>query len=366
LIRISPVHVDEQAVAAVVSVLRSGQLAQGDEVVSFEREFATLCGTRHALAVSSGTAALTAALIGAGVGAGDEVITAAFSFAAVVNASLAIGAIVRFADVSIDDFAIDPASIDELVTARTKAIVPVHLFGQSADMTDILRIAREHDLRVIEDAAQSHGAEYEGRRVGGLGHAGCFSFYATKNITTGEGGMVTTDDDALAGEVRALRNQGMRERYQHVRPGFNWRLTDIQAALGRAQLPRYDDLVERRRRHAAALTEGLAELPGLVTPREMRGRCHVWHLYTVRITSDARLTRDALQRALAHDGIESAVHYPAALPDIAAFGRPGCTAPVNVPVSRRLANEVLAVPVHQSLTDADVRRVVDRIRAHLM
>jgi len=366
MIRVSPVHVDERATEAVAAVLRSGQLAQGQEVAAFEREFAAFCGTRHAVAVSSGTTALTAALIAAGVTSNDEIITSAFSFAAVVNAALAIGASVRFADVSSADFAMDPESVVRAVTTRTSAIVPVHLFGQTGDMTEVNRVAAEHGLKVIEDAAQSHGAEFDGQRAGALGDAGCFSFYATKNITTGEGGMVTTNDDDIADHVRVLRNQGMRQRYHHVRAGYNWRLTDIQAALGRSQLGDYAGLLERRRRNAAALTAGLRDVAGLVTPVELAGRVHVWHLFTVRVTSDARMGRDALREALAADGIESAIHYPRALPDLPAFEQHQEVTGRDVPVARRLAGEVLSLPVHQWLIDEDIRHIVDRVRAHLV
>ena len=350
---ISVVRLPHTAERAVVDVLRSGRLAQGEQVAAFEEEFAALHGVPHAVAVNSGTAALVGALSALGIGPGDEVLTTPFSFVATVNAILAVGARPCFVDIGDSDFGLDPAAVEAAITPATAAILVVHLFGQCADMRSLTAVAQRHGLAVVEDAAQAHGARF-GRTSAGAFGVGCFSFYGTKNLTTGEGGMVTTRDSALADRLRLLRNHGMASRYEYVRAGHNWRLTDLAAAIGRAQLPHYDDVVARRTANAAALTAGLDDLDELLLPVEQPGRRHVWHQYTVQVRDG---WRDELATGLAGRGVGSAVHYPTVLADldhVAGVAR-GADA---VPTSRRCAQSVLSIPVHHHLSEPDIERIV--------
>jgi dTDP-4-amino-4,6-dideoxygalactose transaminase len=358
LVRLGP---EEEAL--VLEVLRSGQLAQGPKVAELERRFAAeVSDTRHAVAVSSGTAALVLALATLDLAPGDEVVTSPFTFAATVNAALQAGAVVRFCDIRADDFTLDPEHVATTVDDRTRAVVPVHLYGHAADMTPIGAAAARVGAVVIEDAAQAHLATYGGRRVGGLGAAGCFSFYATKNMTTGEGGMVTTDDDALADRVRLLRSQGMRRRYEFEEPGHNFRLTDLQAAVGIPQIARLPTLTERRRTNAARLHDGLAGVPGLVLPVTRPGRGHAWHQYTVRVTSEAAVDRDGLAAALGAAGIGSGIHYARPVSDHACYRDHPRVVVRDVPVAAAAAREVLSLPVHPWLSDADLDRIVTTVR----
>lgn len=343
-------HIAERA---MVDVLRSGRLAQGEQVAAFEAEFAALHGVPHAVAVNSGTAALVGALSALGIGPGDEVLTTPFSFVATVNAILEVGARPRFVDIDDRDFALDPAAVEAAITPATAAILVVHLFGQCADMGSLTAVAARHGLALVEDAAQAHGARFGVASAGAFG-VGCFSFYATKNLTTGEGGMVTTHDVGLAERLRLLRNHGMASRYEYVRAGHNWRMTDLAAAIGRAQLPDYDDVVARRTANAVALTEGLRDLDELLLPAEQPGRRHVWHQYTVRVRGGRR---DALAAGLADRGIGSAVHYPAVLADlthVAGVARGGDA----IPTARRCAESVVSIPVHHHLTAGEIERIV--------
>src|SRR3954451_16670811 len=273
----------------VLEVLRSGVIAQGPMVKRLEESFAEVVGVRHAIAVNNGTTSLVASLQVLGLQPGDEVVTSPFTFVATLNAILEAGATARFADIREDDFAVDPAAVSRAVGDRTKALMPVHLYGQTADMDPIMEIARDRGLHVVEDAAQAHAATYNGTSAGAFG-IGCFSFYATKNLTTGEGGMITTNDDDIADRLRVLRNQGMRQRDQYEMAGHNYRLTDLQAAVGIPQIGRVDEIVEARKKNAARLSAGLADVAGVTPPTELPGRSHVWHQYTVLL--DGALDRD--------------------------------------------------------------------------
>ena len=336
----SPVIGDEER-AAVLRVLESGVLAQGPVVEAFEKEFAERLGVRHAVAVGSGSAALLVALLSHGVGEGDEVITTPFSFIASANAVLFAGARPRFVDVRDDDFNIDPALIERMITPRTKAIIPVHLYGNPCRMDDIETIARRHGLTIIEDCCQAHGASIEGRPVGSFGTA-CYSFYPTKNMTTGEGGMVTTDDADVAAQARMLRNHGQSERYLHERIGFNWRMTDLAAAIGLAQLDRLEEGNALRRANARRLNEGCA---GVVTPPERECSHHVYHQYTVRVPGQ----RDELLSHLREHGVGAVVYYPMPIHRQPVYRRLGYRD--DLPVAERLSTEVLSLPVHPSLTE---------------
>ncbi len=354
-IDITKVTFDRRVEETVLSVLRSGMIAQGPCVEAMENAVAKVVGVSNAVAVSNGTAALVAALHTLGVGAGDEVITSPFTFVATVNAIRAVGARPRFADIDIDTFTICPASVEALVTPRTKVVLPVHLYGQTADMTALAAIAHHHGLAIVEDAAQALGATHAGCAAGSFG-LGTFSFYATKNVTTGEGGVVTTDDDNLAASLRIFRNQGMRERYRYDAFGLNLRLTDLQAAVGLPQLERLEEINETRARNAARLTAGLADLRGLHVPRVRRGDRHVFHQYTLRIDDQARVDRDALQARLADDGIGAAVYYPSLVCDGIVDSCQRAAA---------VTGQVLSLPVHQHLSDADLERIVFSVRGAL-
>lgn len=361
MIPISSVALGPEVEASVLDSLRSGQIAQGVKVAEFERGFAELCGVPHAVAVNNGSTALTAALHGLGVGPDDEVLTSPFTFIATVNAILATGARVRFADIRTDDFNLDPAAVAAAVTPRTSVLMPVHLFGQTADMDPLLALAGGRDLKVVEDAAQAHGATYGGRAAGSFG-VGCFSFYATKNITTGEGGMITTADDALADRLRVIRNQGMRARYQYEMVGHNYRLTDLAAAVGLPQLVTYPEQVARRRANAERLGALLGDVPGLVLPTVLPGRAHVWHQYTVLIGDDARVRRDDVVGALAERGVGSGIYYPKLAFDYDAYREHPLVEPADTPVAARIAQQCLSLPVHARLSDDDVERIATALR----
>jgi dTDP-4-amino-4,6-dideoxygalactose transaminase len=364
VIPISQVSLPAGSEELVLEVLRSGQLAQGPLVERFERQFAELCGVAHAVAVNNGTTALVAALRVLELEPGDEVITSPFTFVATLNAILEAGAVVRFADIGEDDFNIDPDAAAAVVTDRTRVLLPVHLYGQCADLDRLGELVADHALTLVEDSAQAHGATIGGRAAGSTG-LGCFSFYATKNLTTGEGGMVTTDDDHLADRLRVLRNQGMRARYRYEMAGNNYRMTDLQAAVGLPQLGGYAANVAARRANAAALSEGLTGIAGLVTPAALPGRGHVWHQYTLRVTADAAITRDQLADRLGDAGIGCGIYYPKLVFDYDCYrGHPGVST-AEVPVAQRITTEVLSLPVHPGLDADDIERIVDTIRSAL-
>lgn len=354
MIRIACPEVDEDARRAVLEALGSGQLAQGPRVAAFERAFADFCGTAHAVAVNSGTAALHVALLAHGIGPGDEVIVPAFSFAATANVVLQAGATPVFVDVREDDFGIDPDAFEAAITDRTRAVIAVHLYGQPCDVERIAAICAERGIVLIEDAAQAIGAEAGGRRAGSFG-TGCFSFYATKNLQTGEGGMITTSDAAVADAARVLRSQGERERYVTEVLGYNYRMTEVAAALGLSQLPKLEERNERRRANAARLSGLLAANRAVVVPRELPGRRHVFHQYTLRVRA-GREARDALRAALLARGIESAVFYPTPIHQQPLYRRRGY-GDLRLPVADRLAAEVLSVPVHPLLAPSELDAV---------
>jgi len=361
VIPISAVVLGADEERLVVEVLRSGQLAQGPMVARFEADFAAFCGTAHAVAVANGTVALTAALKALGVGPGDEVVTSAFTFAATLNAILECGATARFADIDPVTYNVDPASLAAACTDRTRVVMPVHLYGQPADMPAIVNVAERRGAAIVEDAAQAHGARVDGRTVGGYGLA-TFSLYATKNITSGEGGLVTTNDGNLADRLRLLRNHGMRARYQYELQGTNYRMTDVQAAIAIPQLARLEETTEQRRTNAARLTEGLAGIAGLEPPVTATGRDHVFHQYTVRITDEAPLDRDALAAMLADRGVQSGIYYPRVVFDYDSYREHPLVVPADVPNARDAARQVLSLPVHPHLSAADLDRIVDAVR----
>jgi perosamine synthetase len=361
VIPISTVQLDAEAERLVIEVIRSGMIAQGPMVKRFEDTFAELIGARHAIAVNNGTTALVAAMQVLDLKPGDEVITSPFTFVATVNAILEAGATARFVDISEDDFNVDPSLLEAAIGPRTAALAPVHLYGQCADMPRIAAVAAQHGLHLIEDAAQAHGATVDGKAAGTYG-LGCFSFYGTKNLTTGEGGMITTDDDAIADRLRVMRNQGMRQRYQYEMAGHNYRLTDLQAALVIPQLARYGDTVAKRRANAAALNAGLAGIDGLRTPAELPGREHVWHQYTVLLTPGSPVERDEFLTKLAEKGVGSGVYYPKVAFDYDCYRAHSGVVIEPMPVAERVARQCVSLPVHQNLSENDIETVISVVR----
>jgi len=346
--------------AAVDRVLRSGMIAQGPEVAAFEQEFAAhFVQGRPTVAVNSGTSGQHLGLLAAGVGAGDEVIVPSFTFAATGNSVALTGATPVFADIEPQTFTLDPESVRAAITPRTKGIMPVHLYGHPFLVDEIEAIAKDHGLAVYEDAAQAHGASWRGRPVGTLGDFAMFSLYPTKNMTSGEGGMVTCASDEIARNVRLLRNQGMETQYQNEVIGFNARMTDIHAAIGRVQLTKVDGWTAQRQRNAAALDAGLAGVDGVVVPSVREGAVHVYHQYTIRVDA---AERDRMQLALKEEhGVGSGVYYPIPnhrLPSLEHFA-PG----LDLPETERAAREVLSLPVHPSLSEDDLDRIIAAVTA---
>ncbi len=347
----------------VLQVLRSGRLVQGPMVERFESAVRTVTGTAHAVAVDNGTNALMLSLRAADIGEGDEVIVPAFTFVATLNAVLLAGATPRFVDVG-EDFCIDPAAVAAAISPATRAVMPVHVFGLPADMAAVEAAIDGREIAIVEDAAQALGAAFEGRPAGSFG-LGCFSFYATKNVTTGEGGVITTDDDRLAQRLRVLRNQGQLTRYDYEEPGFNARMTELQAAVGVAQMQRFEAIVKTRRENAAALTERLAGIEGLTLPTEPAGRDHVWHQYTVRVTAAASRSRDQAVEAIRTAGVDAGVYYPRAVYDYGCFRRDPRVGDVRMPAAETIAREVISLPVHPSLSEADIESIARAVRVGL-
>ena len=364
MIPISTVRTGAAEEELVLQVLRSGMLAQGPMVERLESTFADWIGVEHAVAVNNGTTALVASLQALEISPGDEVITSPFTFVATLNAILEAGATARFADISLDDFALNAEQLPSLINERTRVVMPVHLYGQAADMPAIVATIGESPIALVEDAAQAHGATVGGRSAGTFG-IGCFSLYATKNFTTGEGGIITTSDDAIADRLRLLRNQGMRARYQYEMAGHNYRLTDLQAAVGIPQLERAEEISSARRHNAAVLTEGLSGIEGLVTPVTKPGRDHVFHQYTVRVTDEARVTRDELLDQLLQSGIGSGIYYPKAVYDYDCYRNHPSVGSDPTPNAETAALQVLSLPVHPYLSSGDLERIIDGVRSAL-
>jgi perosamine synthetase len=349
-----PLIGDEER-AAVDRVLRSGGLAQGPEVAAFESEFAEHFGLgRPCVAVSSGTAGLHLGLLAAGIGPGDEVVVPSFTFAATANAVALTGATPVFADIDPDDFCLSAASVEAHLTERTTAIMPVHLYGHPADMTALREVAKRHGLRVFEDAAQAHGASWRGTPVGAFGEFAMFSLYPTKNMTSGEGGMVAVADAGAERRLRLLRNQGMEARYENEIVGYNARMTDIHAAIGREQLRKVGAWTRRRQRNAQYLSE---RIEGVATPTVAEGAVHVFHQYTIRVPDD----RDGFARALLDEhGVGSGVFYRVPTHRLPAFA-----VAADLPETTRAAGEVLSLPVHPGLGERDLEHIASAVN-HLV
>lgn len=351
----------------VIQVLRSGTLTgrarEGGMVAEFEKIFARFLGVKYAVAVSSGTAALHASLLALGVGPGDEVIVPSFTFSATCNVVLHVGAKPVFVDIDLDTYTMEPSEVRKALTSKTKVIIPVHIYGHPADMKPIMELAAEENICVVEDAAQAHGAEYNGVKVGGIGRLGCFSFYPTKIITTGEGGMVTTNDEELAEKIRVIRNQGEKGDYATMLLGHNWRLTELGAAIGIAQMKKIDEFLAKRRRNAAYLTELLSSVDGLVLPLEKKWAKHAWNIYTVRLRNN-EVRRDEAVSLLRKRGVGATVYYPIPVHLTPLYRERGYSE-VSLPNTELASKTVFSLPVHPSMTEEDVEKVALAVKETL-
>jgi dTDP-4-amino-4,6-dideoxygalactose transaminase len=364
-IPISTLQLPEAVETEVLAALRSGQLAQGERVRTLEDRVAALLGVDHVVAVTNGTAALVAALRSLRLPEGSEVVTSPFTFVATVNACLMAGLRVRFADIREDDFALDVAHVEAIVGPETRCLLPVHLYGQIADMPRLSAVARANGLEIVEDAAQALLAHAEDRAAGTWG-MGCFSLYATKNLTSGEGGLIATDDADRADWLRSYRNQGMIERYVYGMLGENIRMTELQAAVALPQLDHYLEKIARRRRNASRLREGLRALPGLTVPEELDGRTHVWHQFTVLVSSSAGLTRDDLANRLGERGIGSGIYYPRLLGEYPHIGNDVRVDLGDTPVASRVARTCLSLPIHPGVSDEDIDEIIESVTSILV
>ncbi|MBW4636972.1 MAG: DegT/DnrJ/EryC1/StrS family aminotransferase [Gloeocapsa sp. UFS-A4-WI-NPMV-4B04] len=348
-------NIKDEINAAVSKVLENTQFILGDEVTAFEKEFAAYCDADYGIAVNTGTSALHLALLAAGIGAGDEVITIPFTFVATVAAICYTGATPVFVDIDPVSYTIDVTQIEAAITERTKAILPVHLYGQPADMEPILEIARRYGLTVIEDAAQAHRSEYKGQRVGSIGDLGCFSFYPGKNLGAyGEGGMVVTNNPEYAHTLRMLRDWGQECKYHHILKGYNYRMDGLQGAILRVKLRYLDGWTEARRVHAALYDELLPS--GVKTPTVLPYSHHVYHIYAVRSQQ-----RDALQKRLHEQGVQTGIHYPIPVHLQQAYAelkyQPG-----DFPCAELAANEVLSLPMYPELPQEDLKIISTAVR----
>ncbi len=346
-----PILGDEE-IKQVTRVIRSGMIASGPETTEFEREFSEFIGCNFACAVNNGTSALSLSLSALDIGPGDEVITSPMTFVATANAILSCGAKPVFADIDEDSFNLCPESTREAISEKTKAVMPVHLYGLPADMTEFDKIAQDSGVKIIGDAAQAHGAKLDGVMVGNFGDAECFSFYPTKNMTTGEGGMITTNDEELYRRIVSIRNHGRPGGelgvYEHERFGLNLRLTDIGSAIGRVQLSRLKDFNSKRKRNSSKLIEMLEGVEGIVLPSVDSRSEHAWHQFTIMVED-----RDALSKFLASNDIGTGIYYPRLIseyPHLSGYGG-------ETPVSEEVVKKVISLPVHASLTESEVNEV---------
>ena len=355
-IKIAQPLLGQEEIDAITRVVKSGMIASGPETIVFEKEFAQFVGSKYACAVNNGTSALCLALAAIGVSPGDEVITTPMTFIATANAIMSCGAKPVFADIDEKTYNLCPKAVEKAITEKTVAILPVHLYGLPADMIALRKVADAHDLYLIGDAAQAHGSAIGHQKVGSLADIECFSFYPTKNMTTGEGGMVTTNNKELFHMLDSIRNHGRPDstlgQYEHIRFGLNLRTTDIGSAIGRVQLRKLPQFNETRERNANMLLDGLKDIPGILLPSTPDGFHHVWHQFTIRSEN-----RDSLSSHLENEGIETRTYYPRLIQDYPHLeaNRSSC------PVAEQIVTEVISLPVHPGLTVQDVNRVITAI-----
>lgn len=359
-ISIAKPTIGDEEIEAVGEVLKSGMLTQGEKVRLFEEEFGKYLGVAHCIAVSNGTVALDLALKGLGLGQGDEVISPAFTFIATANAILYQGSRPVFVDVNPETFNIDPEDLSDKITPRTRAVIGVHLYGQPFDIKAVSQICEDHNIALVEDCAQAHGATFGGRMVGTFG-AGCFSFYPTKNMTTGEGGMITTNDDALASRLRLLRNHGDTGKYNHISLGYNYRMTNIQGAIGSGQLKRLEGFIARRIENARYLSRNI-KIDGLTVPHQQENVRHVYNQYVLRVEDDFPVSREKLMDYLQSKGIATAVHYPKAVYEQPLYQKLGY-GQGECPVSEDVSRRVMSLPVHPALDSSDLEYIAGTLNS---
>jgi perosamine synthetase len=350
----------KEEIAAAVGVLRSGNLTQGEKVSLFEKNFASYIGAKYGIACSSGTSALQVGLEALGVSEDDEVITTPFTFIATGNAILYNRAKPVFADIDARTFNIDPVKIKSKITDKTKAVLVVHLYGQPCDMKPIVELCKENNLLLIEDCAQAHGAEYKGVRVGSFGDMSTFSFYATKNMVTGEGGMILTGNDAAAEKSKVIINQGQVGKYDHVMVGYNYRMMDIQGAIGLVQLKKLEKMNKSRDMNARFLTKRLGKLDWIETPNVAKGVRHVWHQYTIKVQAGLR---DDFLKYLNSNGVGARVYYPEpvhlqSVYKSLGYGEGLC------PIAEAMSKQVLSLPVHPNLKKTELEKIVDVVEKY--
>jgi dTDP-4-amino-4,6-dideoxygalactose transaminase len=356
MIKIASPSIGSEEIKAVKEVLKSGMLAQGKKVKDFEEKIAEYVGVKYGVATSSGTTALHTALLAVGIKPGDEVITTPFTFIATANSVLYCGAKPVFVDIDERTFNLDPEKIEEKITKKTKAILPVHLYGQPADIKSLLEICEDHNLFLVEDAAQALGAEFKGKKVGSFGDCGIFSFYPTKNITTGEGGMVVTDNKAIAERCVKIRNHGEYKRYFVASLGYNYRMTEIAAAIGLAQIQKLERFIKKRIKNAEFLSKNLKKIPNIEPPFVEKNVRHVFHQYTIKAKK-----RDGLKDFLNKNQIEAIVYYPLPVHKQLLYQKIGYRD--FLPVSESLSEKVLSLPVHQNLSKKELGKVVETIKS---
>lgn len=365
MINISKPIIEKEEIEAVVAVMKSGMIAQGPKVKELENEFAKYCKSDYAVAFNSGTAAIHAGLYAMGIKEGDEIITTPFTFVATANPILMLGAKVVFCDIKEDDFNLDSSKIEEKINKNTKAILPVDLYGQIYDFKNVEKIAKKYDLKILEDACQAIGAEQDGKKAGLFGQIGVFSLYATKNIMSGEGGIIVTNDEEIAEKARRYRHHGQSEktRYEYWDLGYNYRMTDLQAAIGLEQLKKVEIFNAKRIKNAEKFSSGLSNIKGLILPHISSGNKHVFHQYTIKITEDFKTSREELINYLKEKGIGVGIYYPKPLHLHPHFLKMGYKEG-DFPVAEKMSKQVLSLPVHPSLTDDEVNLIIDTINEY--
>ena len=362
MIQISKPIIKKAEIEAVIKVLQSGNLVQGEKVKQLERDIASLSEAKFAIATNNGTSSLHTALQILGIGRGDEVITTPFTFVATASSILMTGAKPVFADIREDTYNINPKEIEKKINKKTKAIIAVDLYGQPAEYNEINKIAKKHKLYVIGDAAQSIGAEYFGKKTGNLTDIACFSLYATKNITSGEGGIITTNKNELNKKARIFRNQGQSEKtkYEYLGLGYNYRMTEIQAAIAIEQLKRLPELTKKRQKIAKIYNKNFQNIPGLILPVVKENTSSVYHQYTLRITKKFKLSRDKLMDYLQKKGIQTNIYYPIPLYKFEHLKLGN--SPREFPVAERVAKEVISIPVHPLLSTRQIEYIISTIK----